>query len=331
MDRSLLIDSFLRSVGWVGATRSMLAGDASFRRYERIKYKNKTAILMDAPPPAEDVRPFIKITKHLTSLGYSVPKVISQDIDAGFLLLEDLGDTTYTHALATGVDEKRLYQSAVDVLINLHSLEVSEAIPYGLETYDNKKLFAEATLFVDWHMAGILGNTVSNDVKNDFLDIWYKLLSSIRIKHETLVLRDFHVDNLIWLPNRTGIRKCGLLDYQDAVRGFHAYDLMSLFEDARRDLKPGLASDLIDYYYEALPNFDRNEFNKIYVILSAQRHCKVIGIFSRLAIRDGKSGYLAHIPRCWDLLERACCKPELRILRDWLDIYIPTQNRANHI
>ena len=331
MDRSLLIDGFLTKVGWIGATRSMLAGDASFGRYERITFKNKTAILMDAPPPAEDVRPFIKFTKHLTSLGYSVPRVISQDIDAGFLLLEDLGDKTYTNALAAGVDEKRLYQSAVDVLINLHSLELSEAVPCDIESYDNKKLFAEAALFVDWHMAGILGNTVSNDVKNDFLDIWHKLLSSIRIKHETLVLRDFHADNLIWLPNRSGIRKCGLLDYQDAVRGFHAYDLMSLFEDARRDLKPGLASDLLDYYYESLPNFDRNEFNKVYVILSAQRHCKVIGIFSRLAIRDDKSGYLAHIPRCWDLLERACCNPELRILKDWLDIYIPTQNRTNHI
>ena len=123
MDRSILIDDFLTSVGWKGATRSMLAGDASFRRYERIKFKNKTAILMDAPPPAEDVRPFIKITKHLESLGYSVPRIMCQDIDAGFLLLEDLGDNTYTNALTAGVDEKRLYHSAVDVLINLHSLE----------------------------------------------------------------------------------------------------------------------------------------------------------------------------------------------------------------
>ena len=331
MDRSLLIDSFLRSVGWIGATRSMLAGDASFRRYERIKCKNKAAILMDAPPPAEDVRPFIKITKHLTSLGYSVPKVISQDIDAGFLLLEDLGDKTYTNALAAGVDEKRLYQSAVDVLINLHSLDVSEAVPIDIESYDNEKLFAEAVLFVDWYMAGILGNTVSKDVKNDFHDIWHKLFSSIQINNKTLVLRDFHADNLIWLPNRSGVRKCGLLDYQDAVSGFHAYDLMSLLEDARRDLKAGLDSELLDYYYEALPIFDRTEFNKVYVILSAQRHCKVIGIFSRLAIRDGKSDYLAHIPRCWGLLERACCSPELQILKEWLDFYIPTRNRTSHL
>ncbi|MDC0196290.1 phosphotransferase [Gammaproteobacteria bacterium] len=331
MDRSLLIDGFLRSVGWIGATRRMLAGDASFRRYERIKFKNKTAILMDAPPPAEDVRPFIKITKHLASLGYSVPRIMCQDIDAGFLLLEDLGDKTYSNALTAGVEEKRLYQSAVDVLIDLHSLEASEAVPIEIESYDNEKLLAEANFFVDWYMAGILGNTVSKDARNDFQDIWYKLLLSIKIRAKTLVLRDFHADNLIWLPNRPGIRKCGLLDYQDAVSGFHAYDLMSLLEDARRDLRPGLDSELLDYYYEALPDFDRNEFDKVYSILSAQRHCKVIGIFSRLAIRDGKTGYLSHIPRCWGLLERACCSPELQILKEWLDVYIPMQNRTSQI
>ena len=148
MDRSLLIDGFLRSVGWIGATRRMLAGDASFRRYERIKFKNKTAILMDAPPPAEDVRPFIKITKHLASLGYSVPRIMCQDIDAGFLLLEDLGDKTYSNALTAGVEEKRLYQSAVDVLIDLHSLEASEAVPIEIESYDNEKLLAEANFLL---------------------------------------------------------------------------------------------------------------------------------------------------------------------------------------
>jgi aminoglycoside/choline kinase family phosphotransferase len=316
--------------GWIGATRGLLAGDASFRRYERIRIEEKTAILMDAPPLKEGIRPFIKMTEHLIRLGYSVPRILAMDISSGLLLLEDLGDATFTNALASGVDEKQLYQSAVDVLINLHGRELSKTIPDNLTNYDDEKLFTEVTIFVDWYMAGIIGDSVPDYIKNDFLDIWQKLISNIQINHKTLVLRDFHADNLMWLPNRDGIRKCGLLDYQDAVRGSPAYDLMSLFEDARRDLQPGLALDLLNYYYAAFPKLDQNQFNKNYIILSAQRHCKVIGIFSRLAIRDGKSNYLAHIPRCWNLLDRACRSAELSILRDWLDAHVPPQNRNTY-
>ena len=328
--RSLSIDGFLIRAGWIDAERVLLAGDASFRRYERIKINDKTAVLMDAPPPEEDARPFIKITEHLIKLGYSVPHIFAQDIDSGFLLLEDLGDETFTNSLAVGVDEKQLYQSATDVLIDLHGRELSEALPDDLENYDDEKLFTEVVLFVDWYMTGIFGKTFSDHVRSDFLNIWYKLLSKISFDHETLVLRDFHADNLMWLPSREGIRKCGLLDYQDAVRGLPAYDLMSLLEDARRDLKPGMASDLLDYYYTSLPKFDRSQFNKVYAVLSAQRHCKVIGIFSRLAIRDRKYNYLTHIPRCWSLLERVCCFPELKILDDWLNAHIPPQKRISH-
>ena len=330
MERSLLIDDFLMKAGWVGATRGLLAGDASFRRYERIKIEEKTAILMDAPPLKEGVRSFIKMTEHLIKLGYSVPRIFATDIGSGFLLLEDLGDATFTNALASGVNEKQLYQSAIDVLIDLHGRELSKVVPDDLANYDEEKLFTEVTLFVDWYIAGIFGGTVPDRVKSDFLDIWRRLISNIRINHETLVLRDFHADNLMWLPNRDGIRKCGLLDYQDAVIGSPAYDLMSLFEDARRDLKPNLACDLLDYYYAAFPELDQNAFNKDYVILSAQRHCKVIGIFSRLAIRDGKSSYLDHIPRCWNLLDKACCRAELGLLKDWLDAHVPVQNRTTH-
>jgi aminoglycoside/choline kinase family phosphotransferase len=330
MERSLLIDSFLARSGWAGATRDFLAGDASFRRYERVKIKDKTAILMDAPTPKEDVRPFIKITEHLIKLSYSVPHIFAIDINSGFLLLEDLGNKTFTNALAAGVDEHWLYQSAIDVLIDLHGRELSEVVPDNLASYDDEKLLSEVILFVDWYMAGIFGEPVPDRVKNDFLDIWQELISNTQIYHETLVLRDFHADNLMWLPNRDGIRKCGLLDYQDAVRGSPTYDLMSLLEDARRDLKPSLVCDLLDYYFAAFPELDQNKFNKDYVILSAQRHCKVIGIFSRLAIRDGKSSYLAHISRCWNLLDRACYSPELRILKEWLDEHIPAINRTSH-
>jgi len=327
--RSSLINAFLERAGWINTRRSLISSDASFRRYERLYNNHKTVILMDAPAPEENVAAFIKITEHLTKLGYSVPQIFAQDINLGFLLLEDFGDNTFTNALAVGIDEKKIYQTAVDVLIDLHGRQLSEAAPDCLESYDKEKLIAEVVLFVDWYVNGLFGKDFSEEVKSDFLCIWDKILSNISFEHETLVLRDFHVDNLMWLPDRGGIRKCGLLDYQDAVKGHPTYDLMSLLEDARRDLKPGMSGNLLDYYYEALPKFDRNVFNKIYSILSAQRHCKVIGIFSRLAMRDGKSNYLNHIPRCWSLLERVCSAPELEILDDWLKTNILPEKRTS--
>ena len=331
VQRSILIDNFLRRSGWENAARSSLAVDASFRQYARITANKKTAILMDAPPKKESVSSFIKITEHLESLGYSVPHIFAKDIDFGFLLIEDLGNETFTQALSQKVDETQLYQSAIDVLINLHSREPSEVIPHGLKSYDYNTLISEVVLFVDWYIVNLFGNEFAQKIRNDFLGIWDKLLSEISLSEETLVLRDFHADNLMWLPNRDGIRKCGLLDYQDAVKGPAAYDIMSLLEDARRDLKNGKADELFDYYCGAFPKFNRTKFKKIYNILSAQRHCKVIGIFFRLAMRDSKLNYLKHIKRCWRLLEKVSKSPELKILDEWLNANIPEGKRIGHL
>lgn len=328
-DRSPLIEAFLAEAGWQAATRKPLAGDASFRRYERVEREGEIAVLMDAAPPEEDVRPFINITNHLRQLGYSAPNILAENIDAGFLLLEDLGDDTFTNALAAGADEEALYKSAVDVLIDLHSRPTVVAVPDGLERYDEDKYLTEASLLTEWYLSGILGSDVSDMTKSDYLAIWRKLIPEIDTSAETMVLRDFHADNLMWLPDRGGVQKCGLLDYQDAVIGTPAYDLMSLLEDARRDLKPGLAAHLLDYYFAAFPDLDQDDFKKTYSILAAQRHCKVIGIFSRLASRDGKYDYLVHIPRAWKLLERVCYLPELTILREWLDAHIPADKRTS--
>jgi len=328
--RSNLVYEFLAKFGWHNAERELLAVDASFRRYERLKLKTETVVLMDAPPPEEDVKPFIKITDHLLGLGYSAPKIFAHDIGSGLLLLEDFGDSTFTNALAAGADEKKLYKSAVDVLIDLHCRDSLESVPPDIEPYDNEKLIGEVMLFVDWYMKDQLGNEVRDELRDEFLGIWNKLISGHNFNEETLVLRDFHADNLMWLSDRIGIQKCGLLDYQDAVRGHPAYDLMSLLEDARRDLEPCLIAGLLDYYYSAVPRFDQKEFRSVYAILAAQRHCKVIGIFSRLAKRDGKYRYLVYIPRCWSLLEQVCLVPELVLLKDWLNNNISPQIRTSY-
>ena len=181
-------------------------------------------------------------------------------------------------------------------------------------------------LGIHWYLKFIFPESVLSQLKLEFLEIWTDLISNLDFDRETLVLRDFHADNLMWLPDRTGIQKCGLLDYQDAVSGHPAYDIMSLIQDARRDLQQGLPADLLSYYHSQSQAPDRAEFDLSYIILSAQRHCKVIGIFSRLAIRDGKHQYLSHISRCWELLKATCLSSELIGLNNWLAKNVPVES-----
>ena len=288
----------------------------------------ETAVIMDAPPPREDVRPFVHMTGHLLGLGYSAPRIYAEDREMGLLLLEDLGDDLYTAAVAQGAGERELYERAVDLLIDLHSRQSAVAVPDGLAEYDEEMLLDEAALFTDWYMPKTLHAPTPPRTRTAFLDIWRRYLPMLEEVPETLTLRDYHADNLIWLSGRDGIAAVGLLDYQDAVVGRTPYDLMSLLEDARRDLEPGLAGLMLDRYLGAFPDQDRRTFEAVYAILAAQRHCKVIGIFTRLAFRDGKFAYLRHIPRVWRLLTDACRHPVLGPLQDWLDAAVPRSSRT---
>ena len=297
-ERELQIEVFLETSGWKGAVRRFLAGDASFRRYQRIEKDGRRAVLMDAPPPQENVRPFMVMGRHLNGLGFSAPKIYAEDAEIGLLLLEDLGDLTYSRALAQGESEMELYSRAVDVLVDIHRRHIAVSVPNGLALYDEDKLVNESLLFTDWYMPQVIGHPTRASDRLQFQEIWYRLFQLLEDVPDTLVLRDFHADNLMWLPDRKG------LDFQDAVVGKPVYDLMSLLEDARRDLTPGVAHRMLDRYYGALPNFDRKLHETAYAILGAQRHCKVIGIFTRLAERDSKYEYLLHIPRVWKLLRR---------------------------
>jgi len=323
-DRTRLIQDFLDRAGWAGAKRGVLAGDASFRRYDRIVKGDRVAVLMDAPPPQEDVRPFIRIAQHLTEMGYSAPRILARDVENGFLLLEDLGDDTYTKLLAADHDEESLYGLAIDLLADLHVRNA--AFPEGLPVYDEAKLLAEAALLTDWYWPSVFGRELDPASRVAYLDIWRGLVPLARALPDTLVLRDFHVDNLMLL-SRDGLAACGLLDFQDAVLGPMAYDPMSLLEDARRDIDPALVARMKARYLDRFPDLDSGAFARSWTILAAQRHAKVIGIFTRLAKRDGKPGYLIHIPRVWRLMEAACADPVLAPLRQWLDEHIPAGNR----
>ncbi len=323
--RDQLLRDFLQQNGWADAERRVLAGDASFRRYDRLQRRDQAAVLMDAPPPQEDVRPFIRIGDQLCRLGYSAPRILAKDVEHGFLLLEDLGDSTYARILAADDDEEGLYALAMDVLADLHGR--AEAVPAGTPAYDDERLLTEACLLTDWYMPAVLGHPVAADARDQYRSLWRDLFPIARSVPDTLVLRDFHVDNLMLL-DRPGLAACGLLDFQDAVSGPITYDPMSLLEDARRDIDPGLIERMKDRYLARLPHVDRPSFAASWAVLAAQRHAKVIGIFTRLCKRDGKAGYLVHIPRVWRLLEQSLAHPALAPIKAWLDTHMPPDQRT---
>ncbi len=323
-DRDAVIASFLADHGWDQAHRAPLADDASFRRYERLSRDGRTAVLMDAAPPNEDIRPFQTMANHLRGLGYSAPEIFAASETTGLLLLEDLGDDTFTRVLAAGGDETALYECAVDVLIDLHRRPTRQVVPCRLAIYDSEALMAEANLLPAWTD----GHSLSDEARTDYQQAWSDPFALVQDQPQTLVLRDYHVDNLVWLPDRHGIAACGLLDFQDALAGPAAYDLMSLVEDARRDIGAELKAAMMARYMAALPDLDRAAFTDTFDILAAQRHAKVIGIFNRLAKRDGKPAYLAHIPRVWRLLEKSLENPVLNSVKKWFHRHYPKEERA---
>lgn len=321
-ERGTLIASFLAAAGWGDAARRTLAGDASFRRYDRLERGAERAVLMDAPPPQEDVRPFLAIARLLQGLGFSAPSILAEDVAAGLLLLEDFGDATYTRLLAQGAEEAALYALAVDLLIALHRAFDAAAAP-EIPPYDEQRLLAEAALLVDWYLPAIAGHPTDPALRQDYLDLWRGLLPVARGVPSSLVLRDYHVDNLMLLEGRGGLTACGLLDFQDAVIGPVTYDLVSLLEDARRDVAPDLAAAMQRRYLAGFPELDPEAFAASYAVLGAQRNCKIVGIFTRLCVRDGKPIYLRHIPRVWRLIEQDLRHPALAPLACWLDRHIP--------
>jgi len=263
----------------------------------------------------------------LLKYGFSAPKVYAQDAENGFLLIEDLGDDTYTKLLAGGTDERDLYKLAIDVLVELHE-DVSD-LPEDIPEYDADLLTTEALLLPDWWMKAALGEEALNDdIRESYIKAWQPCFEYLERMPKHLVLRDFHVDNLLLLPDRKEWAACGLLDFQDAVSGSGIYDVMSLLEDARRDINPGLIEEMKMRYTRSFAELNKDEFEAAFAILGAQRHAKVIGIFARLCMRDGKPIYLKHIPRVWRLFERSLKHPILEDVKSWVDAHIAKEVRG---
>jgi len=332
-ERDAVIEAFLGAAGWGGATRRLLAADASFRRYERVTRNGDRIVLMDAPPPQENVQAFLRVAHRLLDLGLSAPRPHRIDAAHGLMLLDDFGDCTFTRALAEGVDERFLYELAIDTLIALHrrwrpAIAAPADAEDALPPYDDRRLLDEAALLPDWFLPALHGVPVDAGLRESYLAAWRAVLPLARGVPEVLVLRDYHVDNLMLLEGRDGIAACGLLDFQDAVIGPIAYDVVSLLEDARRDISPQIATDMLARYLAAFPELDAAAFKLSYCVLGVQRAAKIVGIFTRLSWRDGKSQYLRYVPRVWRLIEAGLAHPALAPLKAWFDREVPAAERV---
>jgi len=324
-DRAALRADFIARCGWSDAEERLLAGDASFRKYFRLTRLGGTAVVMDAPPPQEDVRPFVRIGRHLTTLKLSAPEIHAIDEINGFLLLEDLGDDTFERVLVNGGSEAELYARATDVLVAVHAAPDRGLLP-GLNRYAGEALIEAAMLLPEWYLPEATGRATPIDITESYAAAWRACLANLPSAPDGLLLRDFHKDNLLWLLERPGVRACGVLDFQDAQRGHPAYDLVSLIEDARRDVSPAVQVACLTRYLAAT-GLDAKDFRTGFALMAAQRHARIIGLFVRLLRRDGKSEYLPHLPRVWRLFEGALQHPALEPLRGWVDHHLPPPSR----
>lgn len=304
---------FLDSIGWTGARIAPLAGDASFRRYFRVTHPRGPAVLMDAPPPHEDPQPFISIAKWLEEAGFRAPSIIATDLSAGLVLIEDFGDTRMREALdADPHREQALYRAGVALLGRLHEQPAPAIAPYDRAVYQR-----EVALFTDWYCPAL---NLAVDAAA-FVQAWDEVVS-IPLSHSkrVLVLRDYHAENIMLLGDDTA-PTLGLLDFQDALAGHPAYDLVSLLQDARREVPEALEQEMLEFYKStATPSA---AFDTAYAILGAQRNTKILGIFTRLWKRDNKPHYRQFQARVWRYLERDLAHPALAPVEAWFDANVP--------
>jgi len=322
-DRLDHMTRFLDGAGWGDAPRTLVAGDASNRRYERLTRGDTTVILMDAPPDkGEDIRPFVAITRVLRAANLSAPDIIAQDAEHGFLLIEDLGDALFARVMADDpASQAPLYEAATDVLVHLHAAPVPD-----LPRYDAPTMTGFACLAFDWYQRGTTGDTNTDD-RHRFAQAFQAALAPLDDVEPVLIQRDYHAENLIWLPERTGAGRVGLLDYQDAMLGHPAYDLVSIAQDARRDVTTQLSNMMVGRYTRAT-GAQPDQFAHAFALLGIQRNMRILGVFARLSLSYGKPHYVDLIPRVWDHIQTNLAHPDLATLAPLIRDTLPAPTPA---
>jgi tRNA threonylcarbamoyl adenosine modification protein YjeE len=352
-ERIALIRSFLDESGFGDAQRWRMQGDASTRIFERLASNDQTAVLMNAPrrpdgPPvrdgkpysaiahlAEDIVPYVALAAGLRDLNLSAPGILDADLDHGLIVMEDLGDERIVGGEPPAPIEDR-YVAAIDLLASLHGWELPETLPvsphldYRLRSYDLQAFLIETELLLDWYLLRA-DAAASNAARKAFIALWTAALTPAVEARPTWVLRDYHSPNLLWLAERDGIARIGVLDFQDALIGPGAYDVASLLQDARVDVPETMEMALLSRYVLARrsesPEFDAATFTLLYATLAAQRATKILGIFARLDRRDGKPQYLRHMPRLWNYLRRSLAHPALSPLKAWYAANVPAPDK----
>jgi aminoglycoside/choline kinase family phosphotransferase len=360
LNRQAAMKEFLARAGWGAASVAPLPGDASTRHYARLDMGGRKAMLMDQPQNSEapaaapgaseetrralgynavarlagaDCARFAAAAAWLRSHGLAAPDIYDADHAQGFVILEDLGDDLFADVLTSGGDEKQLYEAAVQVLARIHANDAPATLSADkpLFEYDRAALVAETDLLTEWFLPLALGRKASDAEIAEHRALWRAALAGLGKSRRVFVHRDYHAQNLLWLPQRQGVARVGLIDFQDAVAGSMAYDLISLVEDARRDVSPELAEATTRHYLGAMraqgTPLDEQAFRHEMAVMAAQRNAKIVGIFARLYKRDGKPRYLAFLPRVWAYLERDLAHPALGSLRAWYDRVIPKDQR----
>ncbi|MGJ8564518.1 MAG: phosphotransferase [Alphaproteobacteria bacterium] len=355
MNRQDEITAFLNRAGWGDAERIAVPGDASTRGYERLKLGPQKAVLMDAPKAAEapsepegasvedrrvlgynalarlagpNMESFTSIAKELTKRGFSAPHILGADLDAGFVLLEDLGDGLFARVIEENPAlERPLYEAAIDTLAAIYRCSFPDVFdehgdPWRVRAYDQVALQEETDLFLEWFTDDV-GASLSEATKAEWYDIWADLFTCLNAHAPGLALRDFHAENLFWLPEREATARVGLIDFQDGLFAHPAYDLVSLLEDARRDVTPALREEMIKRFCEKSAITYDAAFKTAYAVMGAQRNAKILGIFVRLAKRDGKPHYRDLIPRVAKLFTADLDDPQLTALKQWVETHVP--------
>lgn len=354
-DRDIEISAFLEVSGWGDADIESFPGDASSRRYFRLTRGTEVAVLQDAPRGAEapaepegatpedrrelgynalarlagpEPAAFACLSNELVIRGFSAPKILAADLSAGLILLEDFGPSVYARVIESDPDlEAPLYAAAVECLAEIYRSSFPAKMRYAdaewrVRNYDETALLTETHLFIDWYAAD-KGTKMSSKARAEWDEIWTNLFETLNAHAPGLALRDFHAENLFWLPERESVGKVGLIDFQDGLFVHPAYDLVSFLEDARRDVSSELVDGLIDQFCSQAKLSDPDAFRRAYAVLGAQRNAKILGIFVRLAERDGKPSYRKLIPRVFAHFQKNVAGEDFAALRNWLATHLP--------